>query len=164
MQVSDLRSLIIESLNECDDDRKCAAETVIERLEEQAENGDTNAEKTLRRLAIAGARAEVDNFCRSRDGRIRVIARAIDVPSAKSIHRRKIDGDVRQLMLPMLDMLFDELRDKLVELAGQQNQLLNDLRVIRRLMELKSRVPAAKTPREALITLGITQEEWLAAA
>jgi hypothetical protein len=98
---------------------------------------------------------------RSKNGRLTLAVVNATIPAGKSVHRRGRGGEVRQLHLPFIDMVFAELRDKIVELVGQQDRLYHNVLAAVRFLELETVCPGARTPREALDRLGVTAQQWL---
>jgi len=142
-------------------DRTAATELIIDVVESAAVNGDTVAIHTRHLAMRRGFRADLTDFCRSKNGRLTLAVVNATIPAGKSVHRRGRGGKVRQLHLPLIEMLFGELRDKVVELVGQHDRLYNNVLAAVRFLELEVACPGARTPREALERLGVSAQEWL---
>ena len=130
-------------------------------MESAAVNGDTVAIHTQHLAMRRGIRADLTDYCRSQNGRLTLAVVNATVPAGKSVHRRGRGGKVKQLHLLFIEMVFAEIRDKIVELLGQQNCLYNNVLAAARFLELETVCPGARTPREALELLGMSAQEWL---
>lgn len=157
----DLSSEIQGALDDANGDRDGATDLLIKALTLAAEGGDTVAQAALTSMTRRGARAHIDDFCRSHEGQVTMDAIKATVPAGKSIHRRNQDGRPLQLRLNFLDMEFDELFAKIRELASQRRRIGYSETVAKRYYELSEKVPSAKTPRAALDVLGLTSDAWL---
>lgn len=158
-----------DALAQTGGDKKAATYIIYELLQQAAQNGDREALGILGRATLRGLRQELDDFCRSNEGRLVLTivngtTSQDTVPASKSVHRRQDNGDVEQLELPYLDMLFEEIRSKIAEMSGQRDRLYKSVVTAARLLELQAKVPSAKTPRAALRQLGVTVEQWLVIA
>lgn len=148
-------------------DKRTAVDCIYDELRGAAQAGSLEADAILGRATRAGIRKDLDDFCRSAEGRLALtIIGASDpikdsVPASKSIHRRLPSGEIEQLELTFLDMLFAEIRQKLAEMGYQRDRLYTSIVAAARFLELETAVPGARSPREALDRLGVTTEEWL---
>lgn len=142
-------------------DRTAATELIIDAVESAAVNGDTVAIHTRHLVMRRGVRVDLTDFCRSQNGRLALAVVNATIPAGKSVHRRGRGGKVKQLHLPFIDMVFVEIRDKIVELLGQQNRLYNNVLAAARFLELEVVCHGARTPKEALERLGMSAQEWL---
>ena len=108
-----------------------------------------------------GFRDDLNDFCRTRNGRLALAVVNATIPAGKSVHRREATGRVQQLHIPFVDMLFAEIRDKIGEMVGQENRLYDNVLAAIRFLELEAVCPGARTPREALRRLGVSAQTWL---
>lgn len=156
-------------------DRATASEALKETVESLAVNGDVEAEIVCDRMMLAGFRQDIDQFATTREGRlvIAIAGQSTTVPAAKSVHRRRPDATIEQLALPMLDLQFAEIRQKIEEMGNQYERLFLGIRTLDALLKLETKLAehnrilgtnfTAATPREALRHLGVSAEDWLQA-
>jgi hypothetical protein len=149
------------ALKKAGGDRAAAVEIILDEIESAAVNGDSVAFHARLQAMRRGLRDDLNEYCRTHHGRLTLTVVNATIPAGKAVHRRGRGGKVKQLHLPFIDMVFAELRDKIVELVGQQDRLYHNVLAAVRFLELETVCRGARTPREALDRLGVTAQEWL---
>lgn len=117
----------------------------------------------LQRWGEAGARASLNDWQKANtpvtavtsDGRILSKTRTIGI-------RRRNDGGEQYHTQTLFDLLtWEELEVKVAEYTAQIGSYRDDIAVVRRLLELRTRAPGTANPQQAADALGITVEDWL---
>lgn len=119
-----------------------------------------------REIAHAGARNLVTREAKARVPRVPVALDGVPIGTVSrviGIRTRTDEGKTTYVQSLFEYVTFDELRQKLEEIALDIAGQRRNLSAVQRLLALEGRA-AGSTPHEVCHSLGITVEEWLAGA
>lgn len=113
---------------------------------------------------VTGYAAAVKTYLKRTRVVVNIEDREVAKPRTIGVKRRDDEGNVVDLQLPLEVLTFDQVREKRAEYLRQQKAYTDNVAVADRLLALEDLAPGCKTPADAVAELGLTLEEYLAAA